>query len=126
MSQSQRHRQAAADAVAADAGDRRLRELAEARIRDLADLVVVGDLLGRVARLLELRDVGARHEGLVAGAGDDDDADRRILLEVVEDDRDRLPHVGRGGVVLLRLVEDEPADRARLLRDHVRFERVSG
>ena len=41
-------------------------------------------------------------------------------LELVEDDGDRLPHIGRGGVVLVRLVEDEPADRSHLLRDHVR------
>src|SRR5436190_249382 len=115
----QRYRQSAADAVAADAGDRRFGALVEARVGDLTDLVVVGDLLGRVARLLELRDVGARDKSLVAGASDHDDTDRRVLLKLVEDDRDRLPHVGRGGVVLLRLVEDEPADRARLLRDHV-------
>src|SRR4029453_2028112 len=116
----QRHRDAAADAEAPDARDRGLGALAQPRVGDLADLVVVGHLLGRRARLLELRDVGARDEGLVPCPGDNYDADHRILLELVDDDRDRLPHVRRGRIALGRLVEDELADRAHLLGDHVR------
>src|SRR5437868_6911812 len=60
----------AAEAVAADHGDGRLVELGEPCLRALADLLVARDRLRARALLLELRDVGARDERLVARAGE--------------------------------------------------------
>src|SRR4029077_20842454 len=85
--------------------------------------VFLGGLLGG-ALFLELRDVGAQDKGLAAGAGDDDDADRIILLEIVHDLRHRLPHVERDGVVARRVVEDDAADRTLLLGEHLRGDRL--
>ena len=42
-----------------------------------ADAIELGSGLGRGAAIAELRDVGARHESLVAGAGQDDHPNAR-------------------------------------------------
>ena len=51
---------------------------------------------------------------------EDDHADLRVGLEGGDDPRHRRPHVERHRVVLLRLVEDHPADAALLAGDHLR------
>src|SRR4029079_13599847 len=58
------------------------------------------------------------------GAAHDDDADGRIVLEILHDLRDRLPHFERDGVVARRIVEDQAADRTVLLGEHFRGERL--
>src|SRR6185437_2570157 len=113
----QRHADAAADAEALDHGDGRLADLAELGVRQLGDPVIFGDRLRRGALLLELRDVGAGNEGLVAGAAQHDDADLGVARKMIENHRHRLPHVERHGVAPLGIVEDHPADRTVLLGD---------
>jgi len=65
----------------------------------------------------ELRDVGARDEGLVARTREHHGANSVIGAEVAEHLWDRLPHVERYGVAPLGIVEDEPADGTILPRD---------
>src|SRR5216683_1334028 len=115
---AQRDAESAADAEAVDHGDGRLAHLLQRRQRALGDLVVLRDAFGRGALLLELRDVGAGDERLVAGAPEDDDADIGIAREMVEDDRHRLPHVQRQRVVPRWIVERHPADRSVTLGNH--------
>src|SRR5437868_4493178 len=107
----------AAEAVAADHGDGRLVELGEPCLRALADLLVARDRLRARALLLELRDVGARDERLVARAGEHHCPHVGVRGKVVERARHCLPHVERDRVAPLRVVEDEPADRALLAAD---------
>ena len=77
-SHDKRDRDAAADAIAADHRDRRLADAgASASVASSAAWLYVADGLRRRAQLVELRDVGARDERLVAGALEDDHADRR-------------------------------------------------
>ena len=79
-------------------------------------------LLYRLLRrpfILELRDIGAGHERLVAGAGHNDDADRIVATEIGEYFGNALPHIHRYGVEPLRIVEGHDADSAALLRDHL-------
>jgi hypothetical protein len=108
---------AAAQAVAADHGDQRLVAAGELRRRALRQLFVALHRFRARALLLELRDVGARHERLVARAGEHDDPNLGIGLVLRKNLRNRFPHVDRHGVAPLRVVEDEPAHRAFLLRD---------
>src|SRR5262249_61711071 len=69
--------------------------------------------------LFDRRDGGARHECLFARASQDDDPDRVVALEVFYVVGHELPHVQADGVALLRLVEDDPADRAVLLEQQL-------
>src|SRR5204863_3317613 len=66
---------ASSHAVAVDHGEERLAEPGE-RLLPLGGDAAVLLLVGHVPPpVLELRDVGAGHEGLLAGAAQDDDAD---------------------------------------------------
>ena len=69
---------AAADAVAGDLGDGRLGEIVERLVAFLGDRVVADLRLGVGALALELGDVGARDEGLAAGAAHHHAADLGI------------------------------------------------
>src|SRR5207302_2061113 len=71
------------------------------------------------APLLEFRDIGAGHESPAAGAADNDHPDRVVLFEIVHDLGHGLPHFERHGIVARRVVEDQTADRAVLLGDHL-------
>src|SRR5713226_9414681 len=108
---------AGAQAVAADHGEHRLVERLEARLRGLGDLLVALHRFLARALVLELRDVGAGDERLVACAGEYHHADLAIGVEAVEHPRHRLPHVDRDGIAALGIVEDQPADGAFLLRN---------
>src|SRR5262249_46867500 len=69
---------------------------------------------------LELRDIGARHEGLVTRAPQDDDSDVVIGGHVLHVFGHHLPHLQAHRVPLFRLVEDDPADRAVLVQHQLR------
>ncbi len=73
---------AAADADAADHGDGGLGGLDQRALRRLAGGVVDLDVLLGAALALELGDVGAGDEGLLAGARQHDHAHRGVGLEV--------------------------------------------
>ncbi len=109
----------AAYAIAADHRNGRLREGIDARVDLLDDRVVALHGLFRGALALELRDVGARHERLAAGAGQDDDPHVRIALEAIEDRLCGLPHVEGDCVVLLGIVEGEDAHPPLHARQHL-------
>src|SRR5205807_8294004 len=108
---------AGAQAVAADHREHRLVERLQPRLRGLGDLLVALHRLLARALVLELRDVGAGDERLVAGAGEHHHADLAVSVESLEHLRHRLPHVDRDGVAALGIVEDQPADGAFLLRN---------
>src|SRR5882762_507374 len=108
---------AGAQAVAADHGEHRLVERLQARLRGLGDLLVALHRFLARALVLELRDVGARDERLVAGSGEHDDPHLLIRFKFCKNGGDGLPHVDRDGVAALGIVEDQPADGAFLLRD---------
>jgi hypothetical protein len=102
-----------------DHREQRLGQGAERALTALRDAAVLF-LVGHVAPpLLELRDVGAGHERLIARAAQDDDPDRVVALEVLHVVGHQLPHIQADGVALLRLVEDDPADRAVLLEQQL-------
>src|SRR5690606_35361096 len=73
--------------------------------------------LGAGALGLELRDIGARHEGLVAVAFDHDQPDLWIGIVPLERRRQRRPHVVGHGVVLRRVRDDDAANGAVALHD---------
>ena len=112
---------AAADAVAGDLGDGRLGEVVERLVAFLGDRVVAHLRLGVGALALELGDVGARHEGLAAGAAHHDAADLGILVVVLQDADEAVPHVERDGIELGRIVEDEVADGAVAAAEELLF-----
>jgi hypothetical protein len=56
----------------------------------------------------------------IRGAAQDDDADILIFFEVPDHVRDHLPHFLADGIALLRLVEDNPAQRSLFLHQHFR------
>ena len=109
----------AADAIALDGGDGRFREGAERRIEALADGIVALDRLAGGALVLELGDVGARHERLAAGPGDHQHAHVVVPGELLEDARAGLPHLQRYGVVPRRIVEGHCADAALFAGQHL-------
>jgi len=107
-----RQRHPAADAIAVDLGDRRLRKLLQGGERLAGHARVLSDRLFRRAFALKLRDVGARDERFSPRARQDDEPDRIVLHVRVEQFRDPAPHVQRDGVALFRVVEDDMADAA--------------
>src|SRR5206468_698778 len=110
---------AAADAVAVDHREQRLGEGTERALPALRDPAVLF-LVGHVAPpLLELGDVRAGHERLVAGAAQDDDTDRVVVGEVLDVVGHELPHLEAHRVALLGLVEDDPADRSVFLQQEL-------
>src|SRR3989442_3444618 len=107
---------AAADTIAVDHRQERLRQRAErvlAARRDAAVLLLVGHVS---PPLLELGYVGAGHERLVAGAAQHDDSDGIVAGQILNVLGHELPHLQAYGVALLRLVEDDPADRPILVQ----------
>ena len=71
-----------------------------------------------MAGLLELADIGARDECLVAGADHDHDADIGIVAQFDQRVAEPLPHLERHGVALFRIVEgDDPDAIADALQD---------
>src|SRR5262249_55445241 len=91
----------AADAIAADHRDRGLGKVLNAGIGLLDRRVVVPGSLEGGALVLELRDIGARDEGLAARAGQHHHADLVVPGEVLENAARRRPHVERHRVVAL-------------------------
>ena len=63
-----------------------------------------------MAVFFELADVGARHEGLVAGADQDHDPHVRVLAQFIERVAEPFPHVERQGVALFPIVEGDDFD----------------
>src|SRR2546426_1720624 len=108
---------AGAQAVAADHGEHRLVKRLQPSLRGLGDLLVALHRLLARALVLELRDVGAGDEGLVARPGEHDDPHLLIRFKCCKNRGDGLPHIDRDRVAALRIVEDQPADGAFLLRD---------
>ena len=101
---------AAAQAEAADAGDDRLRIIRQQRaLRGALPRIFLRGL-GVVAGLLELADIRARDEGLVAGADHDHDAHLGIVAQLDQRVAEPLPHVERHGVALFGIVEGDDAD----------------
>src|SRR6185437_9560645 len=105
-----RHRKAAAQAEAADARDHRLGKRQQLVPPDAGDLVVFALRVGVGAILLELADIRAGYERLVAGPGEHDDADGPVLLELIQDLTQADPHFHGNGVALFRLVEGDETD----------------
>ena len=104
----------AADRVAGDRGDHRLRRAADLDV-EVADVeaadALAGDLVGAdVAVVAADRLIAAGAEGLIAGAGEDDRAD----VEVVAGLRERVAELGQGrrpeGVATLGAVDRDPRD----------------
>src|SRR6185437_5728979 len=115
----------AADAVAADRCERRLGEVVDRLQRRLGDPLVVKHRLVRRALVLELRDVVARGERLLALAGEDREAHARVARGAFEDDGQRLPDLERERVVLRGVVEadvEEPTLGPRLQSRRRRLE----
>src|SRR5437762_7628244 len=111
---------APAHAVPVDHGEEGLRQRGERVLPasgDPAVLLLVGHV---AAAVLELRDIGAGDERLIAGAAQDDHADGVVGGEVVYVVGHQLPHLLAHRVPLLRLVEDDPADRSVLLDQQLR------
>src|SRR2546427_7667163 len=110
----------AADTETVDHRQEGLRQRAErvlAARRDAAVLLLIGHV---APSLLELRDVSAGHERLVARASQDHDPDGVVGGQVANVLGHTLPHLQAHGVALLRLVEDDPADRPVLLQQKLR------
>ena len=107
--------EAAPHAIAADHGDGRPVRIAEPLGGAFRELVVGRDRLLARAQGRELGDVGARDEGLLAGALEHDHADRGIGFQPVEGLRQRAPHGDGERIVLRRVVEGDPADGAGCL-----------
>jgi hypothetical protein len=61
---------------------------------------------------VRLGEVLSRGEGPLAGARQDDGADRRVGIEAAQRLDDRRAHVAVPGIELLRLVEPDQADLA--------------
>ena len=101
---------AAAEAEAADAGNRRLRVAREQRTLRLAPLRIFFRGRRIVAGLFELADIGARDEGLVAGADQDHDANVGIVAQFDQRVAQALPHFERHRIALVGIVEGDDAD----------------
>jgi hypothetical protein len=63
-----------------------------------------------VAGILELTDIRARDERLVAGADHDHDAHVRVVAQFDQCVAEPFPHVERHGVAFFRVVEGNDAD----------------
>ena len=63
-----------------------------------------------MAVLLELADIGTRHERLVAGAGQNHHAHLFVLAQFDERLTHALPHLDRHGVAFFGIVEGDDAD----------------
>src|SRR2546423_773247 len=109
----------AAEAVSLDHGDGRLGIGGHARVHLLGGGVVALHGVPRGALVLELGDVGARHEGLPSCPGEDHDPDLVVGGEALEDLRGGLPHLERDGVVPLGVVEDHRSDAPFLAGEHL-------
>mgnify|MGYP003694334925 CR=1 FL=1 len=106
-----RHLHAAAEAEAADAGNGRLRIAPPAaRAARRCVFEYSSEACGVVAGLLELADIGARDERLVAGAGQDHDAHVGIVAQFDQRAAEALPHLERHRVALVGIVEGDDAD----------------
>src|ERR1700686_3764989 len=84
---------AAAEAEAPDAGDGRLRIIRQQGALRGAPFGILLRRLRVMAGFLELADIGARYEGLVAGADQDYDAHIGIVAQFDERVTKALPHV---------------------------------
>ena len=111
----QRDLAASAERVAVHRGHHRLRSALDA----------IGEQLGPAARSLLERagrphvpDVGPGAEGLLAGPGATDRAERRILLDLPEPIAQLIEHLRREGVERLRSVEGQNRDRVAALDVH--------
>ena len=121
---SERGAHPTADAVAADHRNRRLQGFLQAQPRAFGNLRIGGSRFFGGAPLLEFGNVGAGNKGAPAGAADDDDPDRVVALEIVDDARHRLPHFERDRVVPRRIVENQTTDARLLLGDHLAGHRL--
>ena len=101
---------AAAEAEAADAGNRRLRVARHQRTLRLAAFRIFFRGRRIVAGLFELADIGARDESLVAGADQDHDANVGIVAQFDQRVAQALPHFERHRVALVGIVEGDDAD----------------
>src|SRR6185436_18354024 len=84
-------------------------------VQDAVDLALVGDAVLAILERLELGDVGAGREGLVAGAGDDQGLDLTGLTDAGADLGQTFIHREGKGIARLRPVEGDPADLATLV-----------
>ena len=100
---------AAADAVAADHRDRRLREVPQGRLRGEVVAADDGHRVGRVGPAEQVGDVGARAEA-GAGAGDHQHADGGVVGQLREDAGQPRPHRRRHRVALLGTVDGQHGD----------------
>src|SRR5690606_10211768 len=113
--------EAAAHAEAVDHGEGGLARALD-RVEYLVEQAVVrrhGGAFGAVA--LELGDVRAGSEGLLAGAAEHDAAYRRIGVESLHGGTHGAPHRTADGIAPRDVVENDPADRALALDDHAPF-----
>ena len=101
---------AAAEAEAADAGNRRLRVTRQQRALRLAPFRIFFRGRRIVAGLFELADIGARDKSLVAGADQDHHANVGIVAQLDQRMAQALPHFERHGVALVGIVEGDDAD----------------
>ena len=79
------------------------------------EIVVLRDRAVRGTLLLEFGDVGPCSECFAAGTAKSDAAHFGIAVELLHGGRDAAPHRIVDGVLLCRLVENQPAHRAPLL-----------
>ena len=105
-----RHLHAAAEAEAPDAGDDRLRIIRQQGALRLALFRIFFRRCRIVADFLELADIGARDERLVAGADHDHDADVGIVAQLDQRAAEPFPHIQRHRVALGGVVEGDDAD----------------
>src|SRR5580704_16297484 len=116
---AQREADPAADAIAADHSDGRFRKIVDRRIGALDRLIVAHDRFFIGALVLEPRNIGAGHEGLVAGAGQHHDPHVLVAVELLENPRGCLPHFERDRVAAFGVVEDHVTDMPVLAREHL-------
>src|SRR4029434_6215269 len=112
----ERHAHSAAHAHAVDHGEERLRHGGEGLAAARGDAPVLGLVRHVAAPVLELGDVGAGDEGLIARAPQDDHTYGIVRGQIVHVTGHELPHLLTHRVPLLRLIEDDPADRSVLLQ----------
>ena len=112
MSHDMRELAAAAQAEAVDHGDHRLGE-GRHDVEDARAAHGVALVERRAAG--ELGDVGAGDERLLARAGDDDDADRVVVLDLGERGEQLVAHLLVQGVQLVGAVDGEDGDAALAL-----------
>ena len=103
---------AAADAVAADHRDGRLREVPQGGLRGQVVAPDVGHRVVRVGAAEQVGDVGAGAEAR-AGAGHDEDADVGVAGQRGQDAGQRGPHGRRHRVALLGPVDGQDGDVRR-------------